>query len=54
MPTYEYACNKCGNGFTQFMHIDEQDKAKVRCPKCKAQDVTQRMTSVFVRASHKS
>src|SRR5688572_27408130 len=37
MPTYEYGCNKCGHGFTQFMHIDEQDKAKVRCPKCKDQ-----------------
>lgn len=54
MPTYEYVCNKCGSAFTQFMHIEEQDRAKVQCPKCKDQDVSQRIAPVFVRASHKS
>ena len=54
MPTYEYECNKCGHGFTQVMHIEEQDKAKIMCPKCRNQDVSQRMSSVFVRASHKA
>ena len=54
MPTYEYECDKCGYGFTQFMHMEDQDKAKIACPKCKNQKVTQRMAAVFVRASHKS
>lgn len=32
MPTYEYACPKCGHTFEQFQSM--QDAPLTRCPKC--------------------
>lgn len=32
MPTYEYACQKCGHQFEQFQSM--KDKPLARCPKC--------------------
>lgn len=33
MPTYEYACQKCGHEFEQFQSM--RDEALKKCPKCK-------------------
>jgi putative FmdB family regulatory protein len=33
MPTYEYACPKCGYAFEQFQSMKEEPLKK--CPKCK-------------------
>jgi putative FmdB family regulatory protein len=33
MPTYEYACQKCGHEFEQFQSMNDQPLKK--CPKCK-------------------
>lgn len=33
MPTYEYACPKCGYAFEQFQSI--KDEPLKKCPKCK-------------------
>jgi putative FmdB family regulatory protein len=33
MPTYEYACQKCGYEFEKFQSI--KDEPVKRCPKCK-------------------
>jgi putative FmdB family regulatory protein len=33
MPTYEYACPKCGHQFEQFQSM--RDEPLKRCPKCK-------------------
>ena len=33
MPTYEYACQKCGHQFEQFQSI--KDEPLATCPKCK-------------------
>ncbi len=33
MPTYEYACQKCGHKFEKFQSM--RDEPLVRCPKCK-------------------
>ncbi|MDZ7861159.1 MAG: FmdB family zinc ribbon protein [Candidatus Krumholzibacteriota bacterium] len=33
MPTYHYACDKCGNEFEVFQNIS--DTPKKRCPKCR-------------------
>ena len=33
MPTYEYACQKCGHHFEAFQSMTEAPLAK--CPKCK-------------------
>jgi putative FmdB family regulatory protein len=32
MPTYEYACSKCGHHFDQFQSM--RDEPLKRCPKC--------------------
>jgi len=32
MPTYEYACRKCGHTFEKFQPM--RDAPLVRCPKC--------------------
>ncbi len=32
MPTYEYACSKCGHGFEQFQSM--RDEPLKKCPKC--------------------
>jgi putative FmdB family regulatory protein len=33
MPTYEYACPKCGHAFEQFQSM--RDEPLKKCPKCK-------------------
>ena len=33
MPTYEYACQKCGHEFEQFQSM--RDEPLTKCPKCK-------------------
>lgn len=33
MPTYEYACSKCGHHFEQFQSMNDAPLKK--CPKCK-------------------
>ncbi len=33
MPTYEYACQKCGHEFEQFQSM--KDEPLKKCPKCK-------------------
>ena len=37
MPTYEYACQKCGYEFEKFQSI--KDDPVKRCPKCKGKVV---------------
>ena len=54
MPTYEYECKKCGHEFSLIMPMDEHQKRKVRCPKCKSKNVKQVIRSVFVITSRKS
>lgn len=54
MPTYEFECKKCGHEFTLEMAMHEHEKKKVRCPKCKSEEVKHVIASVFVTTSHKS
>jgi len=54
MPTYEYECKKCGHGFSLIMAMTEHEKKKVRCPKCKGENVKHLIVSVFVTTSKKS
>jgi len=37
VPTYEYACQKCGHEFEKFQNIS--DEPVKRCPKCKGKVV---------------
>ena len=54
MPTYDYACSKCGKRFSKTMTISEHDSAKSRCPKCKSVRVEQRISAFFTQTSKKS
>jgi putative FmdB family regulatory protein len=54
MPTYEYECKKCRHEFSLTMAMDEHEKKKVRCPKCKGENVKHLIASVFVTTSRKS
>ena len=54
MPTYDYECKKCKQEFSLTMPMGEHAKKKVRCPKCKSENVKQAITSVFVTTSRKS
>lgn len=54
MPTYEYLCAKCGEGFTIIMSISEYKSGKVTCPKCQSDDVKQQMTTFTAKTSRKS
>jgi putative FmdB family regulatory protein len=54
MPTYEYQCKKCGREFSLTMAMGEHGKKKVRCPKCKSQNLKHLIASVFVTTSRKS
>jgi putative FmdB family regulatory protein len=54
MPTYEYLCGKCGEGFVRIMSISEYESGQVTCPKCKSDDVKQQMTTFISKTSRKS
>ncbi len=54
MPTYDYLCEKCKNGFSLVLSISEHDKKKVRCPKCKSTRVKQQISSFQAVTSKKS
>ena len=54
MPTYDYACQKCGHAFQRVEKISEHGLKKVKCPECKSTRVERVFTSVFVKTSRKS
>ena len=54
MPTYDYACEKCGQSFQRTEKISEHGSKKVLCPECKSTRVQQVFKSVFVKTSKKS
>lgn len=54
MPTYDYECKACGHQFSRVMKVEEHDKEKAKCPKCKSEDVRHVVEPVFVTTSRKS
>jgi putative FmdB family regulatory protein len=54
MPTYDYACQKCGHAFQRIEKISEHGLKKVKCPECKSTRVERVFTSVFVKTSRKN
>jgi len=54
MPTYAYACEKCGKEFSVIMSMREYEEVKVACPQCKSTEVKQQMTEFITRTSRKS
>ena len=45
MPTYDFICRKCGHAFEKYMTFDE-DRSKLRCPKCKGKKIERNFGSV--------
>jgi putative FmdB family regulatory protein len=54
MPTYEYACLKCGEKFTRIMSLKEFESGQVTCPKCNSAEVKQQMSQFIPKTSRKS
>ena len=54
MPTYAYVCKDCKKTFTQMMSVNEHDKNKVACPKCKSKKVEQTYAAFFAVSAKKS
>ena len=53
MPTYDYACQKCGHTFQRIETNSDPGTKKVRCPECKSTRVGQVFTSVFEKTTRK-
>lgn len=54
MPTYEYACRKCGHTFQRIERISDHGEKQIRCPECRSPRVEQVFNSVFVKTAKKS
>lgn len=54
MPTYQYACKKCGKPFERMEPIREHGSKRVRCPHCKSTAVQQVFGTFAAITSKKS
>ena len=50
MPTYDFICCKCGHAFEKYMGFDE-DRSKLRCPKCRGKKIERNFGSVQMGVS---
>jgi len=39
MPFYEYICKKCQNKFGEVLTVKEHETKKIRCPKCRSNEL---------------
>ncbi len=54
MPTYEFACKKCGKEFTLILSMKERETAKITCSACGSEDVSQILGTFTAKTSRKS
>jgi putative FmdB family regulatory protein len=54
VPTYQYRCEKCSKSFERTETITEHERARVKCPKCDSEKVTQVPGRVYIVTSKKS
>ena len=54
MPTYDYACTKCGRKFAVTHPITDHPAKAARCPRCASRKVQRRITPFFAKTSKKS
>jgi putative FmdB family regulatory protein len=54
MPLYQYECRGCGTRFTETMSVEDLDKRKLQCPKCRSQNTEQVIEAPHVVATKKS
>jgi putative FmdB family regulatory protein len=54
MPVYEYICKDCEKEFSEVLSVKEHDTKKIRCPKCKSDQVETVIEMVTVLTTRKS
>ncbi|MFB3920260.1 MAG: FmdB family zinc ribbon protein [Terriglobia bacterium] len=54
MPSYEFVCKECKKTFTLTMTLEEYDRKRFACPKCKSKKVEQKLAAFFAVTSKKS
>ncbi|MEW6440838.1 MAG: FmdB family zinc ribbon protein [bacterium] len=54
MPTYEYQCQACKHNFSCVMTLNEHEKGKAECPKCKSKELKQLVSPFSAKTSRKS
>lgn len=54
MPLYEYICKTCHKKFGEVLTIKEHGTKKVRCPKCKSEDLEKVIEPFFAKTSSKT
>jgi putative FmdB family regulatory protein len=54
MPSYEFLCKNCKKTFTVLLSLQEYEKGRVICPKCKSKKVEQKPAAFFAVTAKKS
>jgi putative FmdB family regulatory protein len=54
MPTYSFACRKCGRKFQENLSFREYASRKRKCPKCGSKSVAQLLEAFYAKTSKKS
>jgi putative FmdB family regulatory protein len=54
MPTYEFACGKCGKEFSLILSMKEKESTKPTCPQCGSDEVVQQLSHFISKTSRKS
>ena len=54
MPIYEFVCKPCKKSFTLILSLEEYEKGRIACPKCKSKKVEQKTAAFFAVTSKKS
>ena len=54
MPRYEYYCEDCKKPFELILTLEEHERTKITCPKCKGTHVHQEVAAFFAVTSKKS
>jgi putative FmdB family regulatory protein len=54
MPTYSYACKKCGKQFQEVLSFREYAERKPKCPKCGSRSIQQVLEPFYAKTTKKS
>ncbi|MFQ6111483.1 MAG: FmdB family zinc ribbon protein [Nitrospinota bacterium] len=54
MPLYEFECKKCRTTFCLCLSIEDYDKKRYACPKCKLKEVKRLVSTFQTKTSKKS
>jgi putative FmdB family regulatory protein len=54
MPSYAFFCKDCQKTFNVTMTLQDYEKGRVTCPKCKGKKIEQRPAAFFAVTARKS